>query len=1676
MKTLIISNSMKAYKSIIITAMAMLLISNASAQFSGGTGRGDIVATSNSNVPLTDIIEVTATSGTTAAIYSTIKAAFDAINAGTHQGDVTIKMNGSTIETICAVLNASGTGSANYSTVVIYPSTAGLSVSGNLATPLLDLNGADNVTIDGRVNRAGSTSSLIVSNTNTSSTAGTSTMRFINDATSNTVKYCYLMGSSLTTVSAQGGTILFSTSTGATGNDGNTINYNYITNAGGRPDKSIQSFGTSGKENSGNTISNNNFADFMNLGISVVVTGIHIYSNSTDFTISGNSFYETAASYAATGTAEIDLIRIDNTSGNNFTISGNFIGGRDATCIGTLTKTGTSNNFYGIYISAGTTTASNIQGNTLNGISWTNTGNASFYGIYVAAGSVNIGNTTANTLGSTSTATLKLTNTTAGGSFYGIYSAGTGIKTISGNLIGAISAMNSTPANNTNFYGIYTTGSGTNTISRNTIGSTSTASSINLSSASTGNPQMGYGIYIGSSGTNSVTGDTIANIVNSTSNSTATTTGLISGIYITNGTCTVQNNTINDLIISNANNTSTETASVTGIVMLNTTAAAQDVSGNKIYNLSNTFNTSPFFVGNIIGIYYSGPVTASSVYKNFIHSLSVTGASSTAASLYGIKINSGLTTYYNNIIFLGGNTKTTLYGFYETGVAGNNNSIYLNTVYLNGTLASGSTNKSYALYSAVTTNSRDFRNNIFFNARITTSGSSLHYSLYIVTAGGTLNCNYNDYYVTGTGGILGYYGVNAAALPIVTGVTGNDANSLNTNPIFVSAGTTTAANYKPGALMQGVSGLGITTDYSGSSRPANPTIGALEVLQITITASLGTTTGAYSTLQAAFTAINAGTHNGVITIKINGNTTETAAATLYQSGYTTSSYTYIGIFPTSTGLTISGNLATPLIDLWNADNVCIDGRVNRTGNADLTISNTSTSSTAGTSTIRFINDATTDTVRYCYIKGSSTVTNIAAGGTILFSTAITTGNDNNIIEYNNITNAGSRPYSSMQFLGTSTKDNNGIIVRNNNFYDILNLTGSVITTGIHVYNYNNSITILNNNFYGTTSYAPIGLGTAYSIYLNNASGNSFNVSGNYIGGSSASCTGMLTKTAEFSNPSYGIYVNAGSTTATEIQGNTIKNISWSNSTNASFYGIYVAAGLVNVGTTIANTIGASTGTGSITLTNATTGGGFYGIYVNSTSAVSISANVIGSVTTANASVNNTDFYGIYSSNSAARTITNNVIGSATESNSINLSSASTGTAQLCYGIYINSGSTNTITGNILANLTNSTTNTGTSTYGITNGIYLASGANTVQTNIIRNLKNSNLNTNGTNTPSVSGIVLLNTSQAVAHDISSNTIYNLSNDNASFTGSIIGLDFTAYSIENNIYKNVINGFSVNSSSSNNYLVGMKISGSSTVAKIYNNMISIGCNTASNIYGIEDNTATGGSAASNIFFNSVYIYGNPTTGTASSMAFYFSGSTTIARQIKNNMFINVRSNSGSKAATGTHYAVYLSAKTGLTINYNDYYSSGTGGVLGYLTTNKSTISDWKSATTQDANSSSKAVTFISETNLRVSGASIGDGALTGTPVSGITSDIDNTSRSISFPYMGTSEGNTPLAVALASFTAGVQDRNINLKWQTSSEIDNYGFDVERTVNRQQGTGNWEKIGHVTGKGTTNTPTNY
>ncbi len=689
--------------------------------------------------------------------YTTLKAAFDDINAGNLTGAIILQITGSTTESATATLNASGSGSAKYSSIIIYPTGSGYSVSGNLTAPLIDLNGASNVTIDGRVNESGTLIDLTM--TNIDAGISSSTIKLVNDASSNLVEYCNICGSSTSLSSG----IVFFSNANVTGNNNNTFYYNNITNAGGnRPANAIFSEESKGDGNSGNTISNNNIFNFFLSGSTSY--GIYISDNNTSWTISGNNFYENST-FIPSSPDPYFVIFISN-SGDSYNISNNFIGGNSAGCNGTWIKTNANDNaFIGIYLDAGTSNSCNIQGNVISGFSWSNNSTSSWTAIEVDGGTINIGTVSGNIIGASSgTGSISITGGGLDVYVLGIYITSASVD-CENNIIGAITSSNSL-SNASNIIGIWKDNSGNvTTIINNTIGSTITSNSINATSSSASDQQSVIGIK----------NDNKDNV------------------------------TINNNIICGLTNATTNT------------------------------------LGAIIGLSFTGYKSSNSANANFIANFSATGGSSTA-TIYGIYLSPGTisttfnntNTYSNNIVSLTGNTATTIYGIYEFYQTTPNtkyfDKLYFNTIYISGTLSSG-TLKSYCLYSNGSAAKRDFRDNIFANTRSTSGGSNLHYSAYIFkpSGSGSITIDGNDYFASGTGTILGNYGgSNITTLFAWQTATGQDANSLATDPTFVNPGTNNSVDYRVTVPLPGVSGTGITTDFGGNSRASTPTIGAWE--------------------------------------------------------------------------------------------------------------------------------------------------------------------------------------------------------------------------------------------------------------------------------------------------------------------------------------------------------------------------------------------------------------------------------------------------------------------------------------------------------------------------------------------------------------------------------------------------------------------------------------------------------------------------------------------------------------------------------------------------------------------------------------------------------------------------------------------------------------------------------
>ncbi|MEO7325225.1 MAG: choice-of-anchor D domain-containing protein [Dokdonella sp.] len=752
-----------------------------------------------------DNVEVEATAGTPGPTsYNTLGAAFAAINAGTHQGSIAIEVCGNPTEAASAVLNASGVGASVYTAISIKPvGGVARAITGAIAagSPLIDFAGASNVTVDG-LNAGGN--SLTISNTTAAATAGTSTIRFINGASLNTVTNTSVLGSSNATTATAAGNILFSTSTVAGGNSGNSISANNIGPAGAAlMTKGVVAAGTAANPNANNVIDGNNIFDYFSATVSS--SGVSVQANNNNWTISNNRFYQTAArTFTATALRYAGITL--NASSGAFTVTGNKIGFGAADGSGTTTISGSTNTFRGIdAASTSTTVVTSIQGNTISGISQTTastgTGTSTqFIGMMLGStdGLFNAGNVTGNSIGSLDGSSTIVVNVTAGaGTVDGIYNFSNFSTNISNNNIGAITIQGS--GSTAGFRGILiNTGSGAAavaTVTNNTIGGAGAG-------AITDSLVGSYAMYAIQTALPPVvvTGNVISNFIGNSNGAVVA----MSGLQIGAGTTTVANT----------------------------------ISRNTFHSLSNAAGAA---AGAVYAIDLTLPVTANIVERNYVRSISATSTANGYQIIGIIARAQGTATYKNNMISLGldalGNSITSPFSIVgirdSTGTTSANN-YYFNSVYIGGTgvLAGTGASNSLAMNSDVVTNVRNFQNNIFWNARSNAvAGGVAHIA---IRAGGTapnpagLTSSSNDLLATGTDGFVGLFNsVLDLTLNDWRIATGVDLNSLALDPLFVSTTNLHVASASP-MFAAGTTIAGITDDFDGDVRPATPTIGADE--------------------------------------------------------------------------------------------------------------------------------------------------------------------------------------------------------------------------------------------------------------------------------------------------------------------------------------------------------------------------------------------------------------------------------------------------------------------------------------------------------------------------------------------------------------------------------------------------------------------------------------------------------------------------------------------------------------------------------------------------------------------------------------------------------------------------------------------------------------------------------
>jgi hypothetical protein len=183
----------------------------------------------------------------------------------------------------------------------------------------------------------------------------------------------------------------------------------------------------------------------------------------------------------------------------------------------------------------------------------------------------------------------------------------------------------------------------------------------------------------------------------------------------------------------------------------------------------------------------------------------------------------------------------------------------------------------------------------------------------------------------------------------------------------------------------------------------------------------------------------------------------------------------------------------------------------------------------------------------------------------------------------------------------------------------------------------------------------------------------------------------------------------------------------------------------------------------------------------------------------------------------------------------------------------------------------------------------------------------------------------------------------------------------------------------------------------------------------------------------------------------------------------------------AVTGSQYVGGLIGWMDPSDNASNCYSSGSvtgttnfGGLIGFQTgTNIVSNCFWDMQTSGQGSSSGG--TGKNTTDMQTSSTFL---------TAGWSGTIWNLGDGLNagYPYLKwQNPGGTSLPVELTSFIVTASNSTIILSWNTATEVNNYGFDVERRIISNQqinqpSTDAWLKDGFVQGDGTSNAPHNY
>lgn len=214
---------------------------------------------------------------------------------------------------------------------------------------------------------------------------------------------------------------------------------------------------------------------------------------------------------------------------------------------------------------------------------------------------------------------------------------------------------------------------------------------------------------------------------------------------------------------------------------------------------------------------------------------------------------------------------------------------------------------------------------------------------------------------------------------------------------------------------------------------------------------------------------------------------------------------------------------------------------------------------------------------------------------------------------------------------------------------------------------------------------------------------------------------------------------------------------------------------------------------------------------------------------------------------------------------------------------------------------------------------------------------------------------------------------------------------------------------------------------------------------------------------IYHNTINMYGTQANvGSSASMSacLLYTTSSITGTDVRNNIFVN---SLGSNISGSKMYAVYVPSGTSFSnINYNDYYVSGSYGVLGYFGADKTTLSDWRTSTGQDGNSINVQPYFIGNNDLHLTGSNIGDNRFLAPALSGITTDFDNETRRSTNVNIGADEVRPILSASPITFTPNlpVYCKDGSVTMSASASISGYIDGISRNVNNPVFNYQWSK----------------